>query len=89
MNKELIVLERTNGWYGGYEIENGEYVQLFNTDAKTLFGSIKFYTDRGYSVTCVGKEQEDTIMKGKITLEQYLSEITYSGRLSEGDDKHV
>ena len=32
--KALIVLERSNGMYGGYEMRNGRYVQLFNFSAE-------------------------------------------------------
>lgn len=65
--KELIILERTNGWYGGY-INNS---QVFNTEAIGLFDSIKYYTDEGYKVICLDKTQEENFMQGRITLEDY------------------
>lgn len=34
--KELIILERKNGWYGGYEKTKNGYEQLFNTNDKLL-----------------------------------------------------
>lgn len=36
MAKTLIVLERSNGWYGGYEKRNNTYEQVFNTDKHML-----------------------------------------------------
>ena len=63
--KELIVLERKNGWYGGYE-------QLFNTKSSCLFDDIKFYTDKGYTVKCLDKTQEYEFMKGRTTFDEYM-----------------
>lgn len=70
--KELIVLERKNGWYGGYEKTKGGYEQLFNTDKYGLFVSIKFYTDKGYKVTCLDETKEEDFMKGRMTFDQYM-----------------
>ena len=61
--KELVVLERENGWYGGYIIENGRYNQVFNTDKTMLFFSIKHYTDNGYTIVCMDKSDEKLFMK--------------------------
>ena len=63
--KELVVLERKNGWYGGYEQRNGEYEQVFNTDKSLLFWSIKNYTDKGYTVKCLDKTQEESFMHNR------------------------
>ena len=71
--KELVVLERSNRWYGGYEKDSdGEYRQVFNTDANKLFMSVKWYADRNYSVNCLGRESEEAFMKGRTTLQNYL-----------------
>lgn len=69
MGKELILLERSNGWYGGYESVDGEYVQLFNTDSALLFLQMKRYTDKGYRVKCLDKTKEKEFMDGRMTLE--------------------
>lgn len=66
---ELIVLERENGWYGGYLIRNDQMEQVFNTDNKVLFHSIKNYTDKGYTVTCLSKSHEKEFMENRPTLE--------------------
>lgn len=73
--KELILLERSNGWYGGYEKRGNGYELLFNTDAKLLFFSIKNYTDSGYTVKCLDKLQEIAFMDGRLTLEQYMDSL--------------
>lgn len=72
VNKELIILERSNGWYGGYEKTKNGYEQLFNTSSHCLFMDIKDYTDKGYTIRCVDKSQEETFMKDKVTLEEFL-----------------
>ena len=46
---KLYVLERKNGWYGGYYEEDGELVQAFNTSAAMLFGDIKWWYEKGYT----------------------------------------
>ena len=71
--KELIILERKNGWYGGYEKNQNGYTQLFNTDKHLLFTDIKRYTDKGYKIKCLDKTQEDEFMKDRMTLQEYLS----------------
>lgn len=74
--KELIVLERKNGWYGGYEKTKDGYEQIFNTDKDMLFWAIKHYaTDKGYKVVCLDKTQEDEFMKGRTTIEELLGII--------------
>lgn len=60
--KEIIILERENGWYGGYEINNGKTEQVFNTNDTCLFYSIKNFTDQGYHVTCLDKKWETIFM---------------------------
>lgn len=71
--KALIVLERSNGMYGGYEMRNGRYVQLFNFSAELLFMSVKSYTDKGYTVKCLDKTDEAEFMKNRTTLESFSS----------------
>ena len=75
--KELIVLERKNGWYGGYEKTKDGYEQLFNTDKNLLFFSIKQHTDKGYKVICLDKTQEDEFMKGRTTLDEFMKGNEY------------
>lgn len=70
--KELIILERKNGWYGGYEKTKNGYEQLFNTKSSCLFDDIKFYTDKGYTVKCLDKTQEYEFMKGRTTFDEYM-----------------
>ena len=67
MAKELIILERSNGWYGGYEKTKGGYQQEFNTSAGLLFYVIKDYTDKGYSIKCLDKTQEKSFLEGRET----------------------
>ena len=72
-NAKLIVLERSNGWYGGYEQnEDGTFCQVFNTDARQLFMSIRCYTDKGYTVKCLGKESEEEFMTKRTTLQKFM-----------------
>ena len=75
--KELIILERKNGWYGGYEKNKNGYKQLFNTNDRCLFMDIKFYTDKGYTVKCLDNTQEAEFMKGRKTLQEYLQEVCH------------
>ena len=75
--KELIILERKNGWYGGYEKTKNGYEQLFNADKGLLFCSIKIYTDKGYKIVCLDKTQEDEFMKGRTTLDKYMKVNRY------------
>lgn len=67
-DNELVVLERENGWYGGYEVRDGDVVQVFNSKAENLFLSIKSYTDRGYAVACVDKSHEKAFMAERQTV---------------------
>lgn len=73
--KTLFVLERSNGYYGGYEFRDGEYALLFNTDKELLFNSIKNYTDKGYSIICLDKTKEAEFMEGRTTLQDYLANM--------------
>lgn len=70
--KELIILERKNGWYGGYEKTKNGYDQVFNTNDKCLFIDMKLYTDKGYKIKCLDKTQEDEFMQGRTTFEEYM-----------------
>ena len=73
MKKTLIVLERSNGWYGGYEKRGNSITQVFNTYAQSLFSDIKGYTDKGYSVVCIDKSHEHEFMQGRATFEEFLA----------------
>jgi len=75
--KELVVLERKNGWYGGYEKTKNGYEQLFNTDKNLLFCSIKIYTDKGYTVKCLDKTQEEKFMQSRTTFDEYMKANGY------------
>lgn len=68
----LIVLERSNGWFGGYELIDGKYEQQFNTRDHSLFNSIKPFTDKGYIVKMLDKSQENDFMKNRTDLLEYL-----------------
>lgn len=76
MNKKsaniLVVLERNNGYYGGYEVTRDGHEQVFNTSAGLLFSSIKMYADKGYSIQYMEKEKEYEFMLGRLTLDDYL-----------------
>ena len=74
MSKELIILERSNGWYGGYEKTEDGYEQLFNTNVQCLFMDIKDYTDKGYSIKCLDKTQEKSFMEGRTILNNCLKQ---------------
>lgn len=65
---QLVILERENGFYGGYEARDGCIAQVFNSDAKTLFVSVKAYTDRGYRISCLDKSCEGKFMAGRPVL---------------------
>ena len=75
--KELIILERKNGWYGGYEKTKNGYEQLFNTSAHCLFMDIKHYTDKGYKIICLDKTQENEFMKDRTTFDEYMKANGY------------
>lgn len=84
VGRHLIVLERTNGWYGGYVLnENGFYEQVFNTNPQGLFFSIKDYTDKGYTLTCLDASKEEEFMKGRPTLLDSISAACKSIEESE------
>lgn len=70
--EELIIVERKNGWYGGYTKTKNGYNQEFNTDKHLLFWSIKQYTDKGYKIKCVDSDMEEKLRSGKPTLQEYL-----------------
>ncbi len=70
-NKELVVLERSNTWYGGYVMRNGRYEQVFNSHPSCLFASIKSYTDKGYTVKCLDSSMEEEFMKGRESLKDF------------------
>lgn len=71
--KELVVLQRKNGSYGGYVKEDGRYRQVFNSRARLLFFSIKDYTDKGYVISCLDSSKEEEFMKGRPVLEEAFS----------------
>lgn len=82
---KLYVVQRRNGWYGGYYEENGELVQAFNTSAAMLFGDIKWWYEYGYTeLVFVDSLHEDEFRRqiGKPTLEEYLA-----GMRREGDPR--
>lgn len=56
--------------------KNG-YEQLFNTSAHCLFMDIKDYTDKGYTIRCLDKSQEESFMKGRTTLEDFFKTSIY------------
>lgn len=66
--KQLIILERNNGYYGGYEKRNNEYEQVFNINQSLLFSSIKEYINKGYQLICLDKSQETEFMKNRTVL---------------------
>ncbi len=72
--KKLAILERNNGWYGGYVKRNGQYAQVFNTRKEDLFFSIKCYTDKGYAIDCLDKSQEENFIKDRMTMEQAIEQ---------------
>lgn len=80
--KELVVLERTNGWYGGYEKRGRQYEQVFNTNDRCLFMDIKFYADKGYNIICLDKTQEAEFMKSRVTLDEYLKECKSNAKMA-------
>ena len=73
MSKTLIILERSNGWYGGYEKRNKTCEQVFNTNCNLLFHLIKSYTDQGYKIVCIDKSHENEFMKDRPVLKDILS----------------
>lgn len=71
--KTLVILERSNGMYGGYVMRDGQYEQVFNTDAHLLFMSIKDRSDKGYDVLkCLDKSNEEDFMRNRRTLEDMI-----------------
>lgn len=76
--KRLIVVDQENGMFGGYEArqEDGKSVmhQFFNSRPDDLFASMKHYTDIGYLVTCMTREEFDRIpVSRKPELKTYLN----------------
>lgn len=67
----LTVLERSNGFYSGYEYVNERFEQVFNTNVSSLlFSFIKHYTDIGYSIKMLDKSQESDFMDGRSVFAQ-------------------
>lgn len=62
---ELIILERENGFYGGYIIAEDEIRQVFNSTEKGLFHSIKNHAPENSIITCLDKSQENEFMKNR------------------------
>ncbi len=73
--KELVVLERENGFYGGYEKRDGRYEQVFNTAKNMLSFSTNYYIENGYVVTYLDKSHEKEFMEGRVTLEQAIKAV--------------
>lgn len=71
----LVVLERSNGWYGGYLSTGAGYVQVFNTAPDQLFDSIYGYTDKVRRVRFIPKSGEAEFMEGRLTLEQAVEQL--------------
>lgn len=82
VKEELIILERSphNGkrWYGGYITVDGTHKLVFNSDAAQMFQSMKWYTDRGYSVKCLDSSEEEAFTSGQSSLEQALSTMNFA-----------
>lgn len=72
--KELVVLERNNGWYGGYVMRDSEYDLVFNTECRSLFDTLKEYTENGYRVKCLDKFQAKAFMANRTTLQQIMEQ---------------
>lgn len=70
--KTIMVLERENGWYGGYEYHKGEYTQVFNTNKEGLFMSMESWYSKGYTIAFVKKEYEAEFMQRRGTLKMFL-----------------
>lgn len=68
LDKELIVLEGSNGFFTGYirKNESSDYEQVFITKAPGLFYDIKRYADKGYNkLTMLDITCESDFLKGE------------------------
>ena len=72
--KTLTILERTNGWYGGYESTPDGPEQMFNTTADLLFDSLKRYADEGYRLVFLDRTQEADFMRDRPSLPERIRE---------------
>lgn len=61
--KELVILEREDGWYDGYEHTENGYKLQFSAGPVSLFVQIKNYTDRGYKLKCFHASEMDNFQK--------------------------
>lgn len=61
----LTIVERENGWHAGYVEKDGELKQIFNTGVLFPFKAMQHYTERGYTVKCLGKEDEKEFLSGR------------------------
>lgn len=68
----LYVLDRGNGWCGGYIVKNGTTKQVFHSDALNLQQAVKQYEDMGYTIEYLDKEQTRKFLENKIEYENYL-----------------
>lgn len=67
LGKEMVILERSNGFYGCYEKTADGYVQKFNVRA-SLFSTINRIAKRGYHITFLDKSYEDAFMKNRVAI---------------------
>lgn len=61
--KELVVLEREDGWLDGYERHGDEYERRFSAGPASLFLQIKNYVNRGYGLKCFSASEADDFQK--------------------------
>ena len=72
---ELFVMKRSGPgrtYYGGYTLRNGQYEQVFNTEAANLFMCLQLNMPPGCRITCLDEIHNDFFMTGRLTMENYL-----------------
>ena len=63
----MVILERSNGFYGGYEKTDTGYEQKFNVKA-SLFIKINQAINQGYHLTFLDRSHEEEFMKDRTVI---------------------
>lgn len=89
-NKEMVILERSNGFYGGYETARDGYELQFNTmNIGTLFSAIQHGLKRGCTLRLLDRSHEEEFMKSLTAKKQEPETVKPDNILFVLDDLKV